>query len=354
MDGRVITELNGSGSQQRRYVLIGAQELMRGGEWMHENPVTGSQRRTVSTGTIRAQGSVELDPLGNDVSLSDPYLAAQQQTDQPYPRFGNPANQFGGCVNNGDPISCTILEELIHSGVVRVSSATYLNNPRNPNGHFQHGTYQHYTQVLVQTSRVIGALPMPGGDRPLVTTFHFTAFVPDFGQRHVGQRPRRQATAPSAKFDMTRFKTCIKTLFKTELAPSDGKTQGFDSPGGTFTGFFGSSKIPFTIRLDDTSKTVSQIRQETKSSTAIAMSDYNDQWLVYLGSDAFKNTVPEYRIATEVHEIGNKLYDEFAKDGLPKPRALSNLLFKHDNDAGMALEECVFGGFVNPNGAVIH
>ena len=72
---------------------------------------------------------------------------------------------------DGEPISCTVLAELINSGVVTVSSATYLYNPRNPNGNFQHGTYQHYEQRLVQSSQVIGADPMPGDQRPSIKSF---------------------------------------------------------------------------------------------------------------------------------------------------------------------------------------
>jgi hypothetical protein len=54
-----------------------------------------------------------------------------------------------------------------------------------------------------------------------------------------------------------------------------------------------------------------------------------------------------------VHEIGNKIYQQFAASGLQKPQAQSNYLRNFDSDAGMALEECVFTGYVNPNGKIV-
>jgi len=86
----------------------------------------------------------------------------------------------------------------------------------------------------------------------------------------------------------------------------------------------------------------------------MGMADPNDSFLVYLGSDAFNNSVPVYRIAAQIHEIGNNIYQEFATYGLPKPTVQSNYLRNHvDSDPGMALEECVFGGYVTPNGKVL-
>lgn len=91
----------------------------------------------------------------------------------------------------------------------------------------------------------------------------------------------------------------------------------------------------------------------TGDKRAMGMADYNDSFLVYLGSDAFKNTSSVYRIAAQVHEIGNKIYQQFATYGLKKPEVQSDFLRNRDSDAGMALEECVFNGFVNPNGKVV-
>jgi hypothetical protein len=116
LGGHVIRELTGIGVAGIGYVYMGDSLLMRGSEWVHENPVTGSQRRTQDTGAIRAAGSVELDPLGNDVGMSDPYIGAQQDTDQPYPRFGEPVNQFGGCSVDGVPAPCGYVAGLLNNG----------------------------------------------------------------------------------------------------------------------------------------------------------------------------------------------------------------------------------------------
>jgi hypothetical protein len=59
---------------------------------------------------------VELDPLGTDVGMSDPYVGAQQDTDQPYPRFGEPVNQFGGCSVDGVPAPCSYAAGLVNMG----------------------------------------------------------------------------------------------------------------------------------------------------------------------------------------------------------------------------------------------
>jgi YD repeat-containing protein len=116
LGGHVIRELTSIGVAGIGYVYMGSSLLMRGSEWVHENPITGSQRRTQDTGAIRAAGSVELDPLGTDVGMSDPYIGAQQDTDQPYPRFGEPVNQFGGCSVDGVPAPCSYAAGLVNMG----------------------------------------------------------------------------------------------------------------------------------------------------------------------------------------------------------------------------------------------
>lgn len=86
----------------------------------------------------------------------------------------------------------------------------------------------------------------------------------------------------------------------------------------------------------------------------MAMADPNDSYLVYLGSDAFANSAAVYRIAAQIHEIGNNIYQEYGKFGLVQPQASSRLQrLVSDSDAGIALEECVFGGYVMKNGRVL-
>jgi hypothetical protein len=162
--------------------------------------------------------------------MSDPYIGAQQDTDQPYPRFGDPVNQFGGCVADGQPISCSMLSELVNSGLVQITQSYYLYNPRNPNGNFQHGTYQHYEQRLVQSSRVIGAEPMPG-DHPTVTTFHLSMFVPDAGYAHMQtpQNPKRRfddSLGPPPPVEGIKLNSAIKLALAALQNPNCRKLFG--------------------------------------------------------------------------------------------------------------------------------
>ena len=61
-----------------------------------------------------------------------------------------------------------------------------------------------------------------------------------------------------------------------------------------------------------------------------------------------------HRIAAQIHEIGNSIYQEYVTYGLVKPEASARLQkLVNDSDAGIALEECVFGGFVMKNGKVV-
>jgi len=164
----------------------------------------------------------------------------------------------------------------------------------------------------------------------------------------------RRVASTNAKFDIERLKDCLKAKFNTTLGPSDGRSQGYDVTNGIFTGFYGSIQDPFQIRIDQTSRTLADIRTRTGNPRAMAMADPNDSYLVYLGSDAFASSAAVYRIAAQIHEIGNNIYQEYGKFGLTQPQASSRLQrLVNDSDAGLALEECVFGGYVMKNGRVL-
>jgi RHS repeat-associated protein len=86
----VICELNGAGSWWRGYVYLGNQLLaLQYGSavsWVHQDPVTKSQRVTNGSGTVTS--TVDLDPWGGDTSRSS-NQAFQPHRFTSYERDGN-------------------------------------------------------------------------------------------------------------------------------------------------------------------------------------------------------------------------------------------------------------------------
>lgn len=72
LGGQVISELNASGVFQRGYVYLGGQMLAiqqsNQVSWVHQDPVTKSQRITNGSGTITS--TIDLDPWGGETSRS--------------------------------------------------------------------------------------------------------------------------------------------------------------------------------------------------------------------------------------------------------------------------------------------
>jgi hypothetical protein len=73
LGGQVIAEINGNGTWQRGYVYLGGQMLATQQygtiNYVHQDPVTKSQRMTNTSGT-ETGARVELDPFGGDTSAS--------------------------------------------------------------------------------------------------------------------------------------------------------------------------------------------------------------------------------------------------------------------------------------------
>src|SRR5215213_8832696 len=72
LGGQVVSELNASGALQRGYVYLGSQMLAiqqsNQVSWVHQDPVTKSQRVTNSGGTVTS--TIDLDPWGGETSRS--------------------------------------------------------------------------------------------------------------------------------------------------------------------------------------------------------------------------------------------------------------------------------------------
>ena len=84
MGGQVVAELNEQGQMTRGYVYMGGQLLAIQQDsqvtWVHQDPVTKSQRFTNSAGALQSQ-RIDLDPWGNETGRTvDPATPQQKPT----------------------------------------------------------------------------------------------------------------------------------------------------------------------------------------------------------------------------------------------------------------------------------
>jgi hypothetical protein len=100
----------------------------------------------------------------------------------------------------------------------------------------------------------------------------------------------------------------------------------------------------YAVTTDFLSKTSSQM------GGAQGQTDLNKPRYNWVASDFAKDPNVEgvAKQAAQIHEIGNSLGALTEK----APAVKNPRLRKIDSDAGMALEECVFGGYVNTDGSV--
>jgi RHS repeat-associated protein len=90
LGGQVVSELTAGGALQRGYVYLGSQMLAiqqsSQVSWVHQDPITKSQRITNSSGTITS--TIDLDPWGGETSRSS-NQAFQPHRYTSYERDGN-------------------------------------------------------------------------------------------------------------------------------------------------------------------------------------------------------------------------------------------------------------------------
>lgn len=117
------------------------------------------------------------------------------------------------------------------------------------------------------------------------------------------------------------------------------------------------SSPPFSIDLDF-SKDKNQIKIDTeRNAPGYSPADFSR--VVYIAN----NISAIDKFVTTIHEIGNKIYARYMGPvGIGQPVASARLraaMVRYggqeadDGDAGMALEECVFGGRVQSDGTVL-
>jgi RHS repeat-associated protein len=148
-----------------------------------------------------------------------------------------------------------------------------------------------------------------------------------------------------ATLDPERLSACLD-LFGVET-PDWRRDQPFTyglNGQGAFIVEDKKTKNIYAITTDFQSKTKAQLGGAT------GLTDLNKPRYNWVASDFAKDLNVE-RVAAQaaqIHEIGNSLGALTGRH----PEAKSKALRAIDPDEGMALEECVFGGFVNPNGSV--
>lgn len=355
----------GDGAEVRRDVEVTGERVT----WSHEDPAG----TTVQEGGVTSFGGpnatfynpvVQLDPVGASVGWANP---AQFEEPPPPPDetspegrvYNNPLRPGTVCFNNFMRVDCEQLLLVISSrtGRRQVAGVEY-RLKRDYGSRLTYG--DPHTTPAVDNEEVV---TINSNEVSLwrleETTVISTGFVRNsfvVGAVAAKQNPRGLIPVGKAKLDLERFRACLRRLFLTEIAPSDGRSRGYDIRQGKFIGFFGKSGSPFTVTIDSTSKTLEQVRSETKNPDAIAFSDgkaVNYHGTVYIAREYAQTAAPVAIEAAQVHEIGNKIWDLFA-GYFPQPHASPRAQrFGKDNDAGIALEECTFGGLVTKDGTLV-
>lgn len=106
LGGRVVTELNAQGGKAVTSIYANGGVLAKQHQngqvtWVHEAPDGSGEWGTSSSGTGRA---VELDPLGDDVGMDNPYLEGGDGLGG-YPAHGDPTDMSAGCALNNQPLA---------------------------------------------------------------------------------------------------------------------------------------------------------------------------------------------------------------------------------------------------------
>jgi RHS repeat-associated protein len=160
----------------------------------------------------------------------------------------------------------------------------------------------------------------------------------------------KQATfGPAAVFNSSTLDTCVDKLFKVSGIYAGNRSGGY---------FLGSKdaklfEVDFNTSLYNRSTMRAYLGKKDprrRNVNALGFSEPG-MWTVFIASDFAKDSSVLDVVVTAVfvHELGNKLAEQFIGPRSLWPKAKSQWLRQFDSDAGMALEECVFGGGVSSN-----
>jgi hypothetical protein len=318
----------------------------------------------------------ELDPMGGNVGLSTPYIQLYEppQPTEEFPFleiFGDSPMYVNGqqvsCTLDGMSVGCSMAMNMLNNGSAIPASIAWAQHlPR-----FQftsHGlgifTANIPYDVFTNNSGRTWAQPQgtlgegwrifEGGSSIFSLNWINVSWNPLQQQTRLASDEESESNVqnrPKAKFDREKYAKCLKDLFHTD------KVGNFFTPKDKFLGFFGKSQTPFSITFDY-SKNREQIYKAI-GKKAVGYSPGDFVMTVYIANDISSLD----KLATEIHEVGNKIYAKYMGSvGLSQPvrsDGLGRALVRYggedfdDMDAGMALEECVFGGRVLKDGTVL-
>lgn len=341
--------------------------------FFQHNDASGMSYRTARAdgtvlGTNYTEGApAELDPLGGNVGTATPYVISGGGSLQPeIPTLQNLTDWDYLLVNgqkvefqmDGVTVPYGVLAGLLGGGggaiITGFSSSTSISGvgigvsytaiPGNNGGQNAcvNGVCPEGNVVEVGWNPPT-LVPIAGSGSPSWDPGRQTRKESNKATQSKGQKKR-----PKAKYDHERYKKCLKDLLEFELGPDDHLASDL------FAGFFGTDKTPFSIILDY-SNSIAEMPVDKEGRRSVGYADDDFSRIIYIANDIEGIN----RIATEIHEIGNKIYARFKTVGLPKPEVSAGLQKKllkaklEDDDAGMALEECVFGGRVLADGTVL-
>ena len=123
--GATVTELYATGNKKQTLVYAGSaviarQQVAAGPNiwgrisqtvaWQYSEPVTGSGRSDDGAETS------ELDPVGVDAGLINPYIDPNYDNDWPLMKHGDAGNPGSGCMLDGLPENCKMVELLVEAG----------------------------------------------------------------------------------------------------------------------------------------------------------------------------------------------------------------------------------------------
>jgi len=122
LGGAVIVGVDQFGGKSEGHVYAGGQKITDPSGLHNVNPVTGAWVSTAYSLGVILGTRTELDPLGADVGVWDPYTTSTTYADimglqSLYEERGNPFDLAGGCALDGVAIPCNEAMQRLQSGV---------------------------------------------------------------------------------------------------------------------------------------------------------------------------------------------------------------------------------------------
>lgn len=379
LGGEVVTRLTGAGAKEDTYVpaggLIQARQTVQSSNgqpavvWTHLDP----------TGT--SEPGASYDPLGNRIVPQNP----PQPQSPPMPAsgmygpgwggagssFSNANNYATGCRMDGAPATCSSVMSAINGEQYQ---RLVITTPQGWNaisdvfgGYVPLPTYRvgvvHYWKYQPVDSNRVRWIPRYGRIWTIDIRASFNAGTGGAGGGGGGTPPAQN----KAVFDERKFKECLEKL-KVKFDKDanyfrDGEMEFFGySDDAKSVWDFSDKDGHFKVTTDHDKYSTGELKAMvcplgcayevvgvTRKDSKLD-SDYN--FTNYIGSDVVgmpSRFSDIFVMATWIHELGNAL-EKITGNKLDLPADYKER-YGHD-DAGVAFEECVFGGKVLPHGGL--